>query len=124
MRVLVEVLAPFTDARGLTFEPLAGDALRDARNVHVVLTSPGHVRGNHVHARGVEQLTVVGPALVRTREDGVDHDHSVPEGAVHRFTIPAGVAHAVKNTGDGMMVLASFGSEPYDPSNTTRVHVM
>ena len=41
------------------------------KNVHVVLTQPNEVRGNHVHRTAVETTSVVGPCLVRLKEEGV-----------------------------------------------------
>lgn len=99
------------------FEPLAAGAFAEQRNVHVVLTEPGATRGNHRHLRGTEILTVTGPALVRTREDGEVVDTEVPAGEAYRFTIPPGVAHAVRNTGTAPIVLVSFNTEAHDPEN-------
>ena len=92
------------------------------RNVHVVLTEPGQVRGNHRHFRGDEQITVCGPALARWREGDELHEREIPEGTVRRFTFGPGVAHAFKNTGAGQMVIVSFNTEPHDPAvpDTTR----
>ena len=105
------------DARGGVFEPLGGGAFAAQRNVHVVLTEPGAVRGNHRHLRGTETLTVMGPALVRTRQDGEVVDTEVPAGEAFRFTIPPGVAHAIRNTGTEPIVLVSFNTEAHDPEN-------
>jgi dTDP-4-dehydrorhamnose 3,5-epimerase-like enzyme len=113
----VERLPLRADHRGAVTEPLRPDELPAQRNVHVVLTAPGQVRGNHRHRRGTEVLTVYGPALVRTREPGGDVlDHPVADGEAVRFTIPPGVAHAVRNTGDHPMLIVAFNTEPHDPA--------
>ena len=112
----VEPLTVHGDARGSVFEPLGADALRGQRNVHVVVTEPGAVRGNHLHRRGTETLVIQGPALFRCREEGEVVDTEVPAGAVFRFTIPPGVAHALKNTGTAPNVAVSFVTEPHDPA--------
>ncbi|HEU4562314.1 MAG TPA: cupin domain-containing protein [Longimicrobium sp.] len=112
--VTFEPLAVHADARGSVFEPLGPDALPDQRNVHVVVTEPGGVRGNHLHRHGTETLVIHGPALFRCREDGEIVDVEVPPGAVYRFTIPPGVAHALKNTGDAPAVAVSFVPLPHD----------
>ncbi len=113
----VESLPVHRDARGGVFEPLAPAAFAGQRNVHVVLTEPGAVRGNHYHDRGTEVLSVMGPALVRTRRGAEVTDTQVPAGEVSRFTIPPGVGHAIRNTGTTPIVLVSFNTELHDPEN-------
>lgn len=104
------------DPRGGVFEPLTGEEIARFRNVHVVISVPGAVRGNHRHARGTEVTTVTGPTWVRYREGDAVHDAHVPPGEVWRFEFPAGVAHAFKNTGEQASVIASFNTEPHDPT--------
>lgn len=116
----VEALTVHADARGTVFEPLGADGLPDQRNVHVVVTEPGAVRGNHLHPRGTETLVIQGPALFRCREDGEVIDTEIPAGAVYRFTIPPGVGHALKNTGDAPSVAISFVTVAQDPANVVR----
>jgi dTDP-4-dehydrorhamnose 3,5-epimerase-like enzyme len=113
-RYTVERLAPREDARGVVFEPLEEAMLQGKRNVHVVLTVPGGVRGNHYHERGTEIMTVYGPALVRLRDGTTVEDVRAASGEVLRVTIPPGVGHAVRNTGEAPMVLVSFSTELYD----------
>jgi dTDP-4-dehydrorhamnose 3,5-epimerase-like enzyme len=113
--VLIEHLTPHTDSRGLVVEPLSPGELPAQRNVHLVVTRPGAVRGNHYHQRGTEITLVVGPARVRIREGAVVRDTEVPSGAAYRFTIPPGVAHAYAATGPGPMILIGFNSDPHDP---------
>jgi UDP-2-acetamido-2,6-beta-L-arabino-hexul-4-ose reductase len=120
--VQIEILQAHSDNRGILFEPLDEPGLQAQRNVHVVLTVPGAIRGNHVHSRASEVTTLVGPAQLRLRADGLTQDHHIPAGQTWRITIPPGVAHAFKNTGSERMVLVSFSSMPHDPagSDTTR----
>ena len=115
-RVTVEHLTVHSDPRGSVFEPLGPDNLPDQRNVHVVVTEPGAVRGNHLHRQGTETLVIQGPALFRCREEDEVVDVEIPVGAVYRFTIPPGVAHALKNTGTAATIAVSFVTEPHDPS--------
>ncbi len=112
--VLIEPLGAHRDTRGLLFEPLGAGELDAQRNVHVVLTSPGAVRGNHAHRTAIETTTVVGPCLVRLKEPAGMRDVNVPPGAVWRFTIPPGVVHAYRNTGPDPLILVSFSNEPHD----------
>jgi dTDP-4-dehydrorhamnose 3,5-epimerase-like enzyme len=112
--VRIDVLECHSDPRGAVFEPLPGDDLPDFRNVHIVISEPGAIRGNHAHIRGTEITTVFGPTLVRFRESGIVRDVGVPAGEVWRFCFPPGVPHAFLNTGDRPGVLASFNTEEHD----------
>ena len=126
VRTLIETVKTHRDPRGGVFEPLNDAQLAQQKNVHVVLTVPNEVRGNHFHHAATEMTTVVGPCLVRLKEaDGI-RDVQVPAGATWRFTIPPGVAHAFRNTGDEIMVLVSFSTRVHDPagSDTLREQIL
>ena len=112
----VQAVKTHRDARGALFEPLTDDELRSQKNVHVVLTQPNEVRGNHVHRTAVETTSVVGPCLVRLKEQGSIRDIDVPAGEILRLTIPPGVVHAFRNTGDSTMLLVSFSTNLHDPA--------
>ena len=114
--VRIDVLTAHRDPRGAVFEPLGASDLARYRNVHVVISQPGAVRGNHRHVRGREITAVVGPAWVRYRQADTVHDVQVPADEVWRFDFPSGVAHAFKNTGSQASILASFNTEEHDPS--------
>lgn len=122
------------DARGVVFEPLDAQGLAMQRNVHVVLSAPGAVRGNHFHRVLHEVAVVVGPARVAWRPASIATDAApasaaasatlpaagsvdVPAGETWRFEFPPGIAHAYLNTGEAMQVLVAFSSEPHDPAN-------
>jgi dTDP-4-dehydrorhamnose 3,5-epimerase-like enzyme len=113
---LIESVKTHRDPRGAVFEPLSDVELAGQKNVHVVLTQPNEVRGNHVHLTAVETTSVVGPCLVRLKETEVIRDVEVPAGEIWRFTIPAGVVHAYRNTGDTVMILVSFSTKLHDPT--------
>jgi len=117
----IEQLRCHQDARGSLFEPLDDSELARQKNVHVVLTQPKGVRGNHFHHTSVEVSTVVGPCRVRLKESGVIRDIEIPVGEVWRLTIPPRVAHAYENTGDGVMVLVSFSTNLHDPTGLDTV---
>jgi dTDP-4-dehydrorhamnose 3,5-epimerase-like enzyme len=120
-RTVIEVLKAFVDARGSLFEPLDDVELGRQRNVHVVLTAPGEVRGNHQHPASVEMTAVVGPCLVRLKESNEIRDVNVPAGQTWRFTIPPGVVHAYRNTGTAQMILVSFNTRVHDPERPDTV---
>jgi len=113
-KVTIEPVDVVTDARGLVLEPVGPDVLPLQRNVHLVLTEPGHVRGNHFHERGTEVTVAFGPALFRYREGGEVRDVSIPDGTRYRIVIPPRIAHAIQNTGTKPMLLIGFNSEPHD----------
>lgn len=119
--VKIEKLRVAKDTRGYVFEPLEPEAIARYRNVHVVYTTPGVVRGNHRHILGTEISSVAGPSLVRYRVDGVIHDVQVPAGEVWRFEFPPGVAHAFRNEGAEPTLLAAFNTEEHDPDKPDAV---
>lgn len=61
--VRVETLRVARDARGWVAEPLEDGRFASQHNVHMVVSEPGVVRGNHWHRHGTEVLTLAGPAL-------------------------------------------------------------
>ena len=117
-RVTVEPVKTHGDARGSLFEPLTDAELANQKNVHIVLTQPNQVRGNHAHRTAVETTAVMGPCLIRLKEGGTIRDLDVPAGEVWRLTIPAGVVHAFRNTGESVMVLVSFSTNLHDPEGS------
>lgn len=116
MKLIVEDITPFVDHRGVVLEPVKAGELAGQGGVHVVLSEPGHVRGNHLHPRGREICVVMGPALVRVRESGELRDVVVEDGRWMRFIFPPGMAHAIQNTGAKTQVLVSFNTVAYDPA--------
>ena len=101
----------------MVFEPLDAAELAAQRNVHVVITEPGHVRGNHYHRLTTEILAVLGPALVRVRAEDALKDFMVAAGEIRRFVIPPGMPHAIRHDGSNAGVLVSFTTRPHDPLN-------
>lgn len=112
--VVIEDVIAHRDQRGVVFEPLDATRLAEQSNVHVVLTEPGGVRGNHYHRCGTEVITVYGPMLVRFREGEKVEDRVVAEGQVVRFRFPPGVPHAFRNTGEKTNILVAFNTDAHD----------
>lgn len=122
-RVVVTELDVPRDERGFVFEPVGSGDIAGFENVHVVSTKPGAVRGNHYHRKKSETLAVVGPATVRVEESGAVTDFEVPDGSVHRFDIPVGVAHAVRFGGNLPGLLVSFGDRAFSEADPDVVRV-
>jgi dTDP-4-dehydrorhamnose 3,5-epimerase-like enzyme len=114
MRVVIETLNMHSDVRGAVVEPLDGEALASQKNVHVAISQPGCVRGNHYHQFGAEIITVIGPALARFRDGDQIADVEVAAGEAVRFTIPPGISHAVKNTGAQPCIMIAFNTILHD----------
>ena len=117
MPVEIDSIHVHTDTRGVVFEPLETTMIASQRNAHVVISRPGVVRGNHYHRHGTEIVAVIGPAMVRIKEDGELRDIEVPEQKVYRFIFPPKVPHAIQNTGDRPNVLIAFNTCEHDPQH-------
>jgi dTDP-4-dehydrorhamnose 3,5-epimerase-like enzyme len=88
--------------------------MRGQANVHLIVTEPGCVRGNHYHRNGTEILVMFGPGVVRFREDGQVREVLVAEQECMRFTIPPGVSHAFQTLGSRPMTAISFSTQVHD----------
>ena len=110
MKVKIEQLKTHSDMRGFIFEPIAKDLIDAQKNIHVVISAPDAVRGNHYHLNGTETIVVVGPALLRFKEGNDIHDFEVPSRQVYKFVIPPKVAHAFKNIGKKANFLVAFNT--------------
>jgi dTDP-4-dehydrorhamnose 3,5-epimerase-like enzyme len=117
MSVLYEKLAIISDQRGFVLELLNAKDFAYQRNAHLVISFPGVVRGNHYHIKGKETIIVIGPSLVRFREDGEIKDVVVPEKEAWRFVFNPGISHAIKNLGKDVNILAAFNTLEHDPAN-------
>ena len=121
MKVRIDQLETHSDLRGMVFEPIENDKINSQKNIHLVISEPGAVRGNHYHLRGTETLAVVGPALIRFKENDELHDCEVPLEHVHKFIIPPKVAHAIKNIGDKSHILVSLNTVKHNPQKPDQV---
>jgi UDP-2-acetamido-2,6-beta-L-arabino-hexul-4-ose reductase len=116
-RIVVEPITSRADARGVVIEPIGLDEIPAQKNVHLAITAPGHVRGNHFHRHGTEIAAVIGPVLIRYREGHEVRELRVAEGESYRLTFPPGVAHAFQNTGTTPQAIVSFNTLVHDPKN-------
>lgn len=115
MPVSYEKITLITDQRGSVLEVLSVGDFVSQQNAHVVISHPGVVRGNHYHIKGKETITVLGPSLVRFRENGETKDVVIPEKEAWRFLFPPGVSHAIKNLGKKTNILIAFNTLEHDP---------
>lgn len=116
-RITVESMTFPTDHRGLVIEPIGPDAIPLQQNVHLAVTEPGHIRGNHYHKQGHEVAVVLGPALFRYRDRGEIRDLEIAPGQAYRLSIPPGVPHAFQNPGNVPMVIIAFNTVAHDPNH-------
>jgi len=89
----------------------------DIRGVHVVAIFPGQARGNHYHRDTNELLFLFSGKgeFYWEDEDGLK-THQIGGGNTV-ITIPAGVRHAFKNTGDKPVYLLAVRDGVFDPKN-------
>ena len=101
------------DARGMSFFPWPPGRLREPgdllRTFHLVSINPGQTRGNHLHPGYEEWLYVfhhpgvfiweAAPGEVRER---------LITGGRTLIRIPAGIAHALRNPGPGVLYLVAW----------------
>ncbi|GEM_PF-354255 len=109
------------DSRGVVFEPVETNDIERHKNAHVVISGPGVIRGNHYHVQGEETMAVMGPALVRTRDNTGIADLEVPEGEAYQFRFIPGMSHAIKNLSDQSNVLMAFNTVEHNPEDPETV---
>ena len=114
MKVKIDQLKTSDDERGIVFEPIDNEAINSQQNIHVVVSKPGVIRGNHYHLYGTETVVVIGPALLRFKEGAEIHDFEIPLNQVYRFVIPPNVTHAIKNLSEENNILIAFNTVPHN----------
>ncbi len=119
MPVSYERLTVLTDQRGLVLELLAVEDFVSQRNAHIVVSLPGIVRGNHYHTKGLETITILGPSLVRFRDQGKIEEVIVPDKEAYRFVFRPGVSHAIKNLSREANILVAYtlNTLEHDPAD-------
>jgi UDP-2-acetamido-2,6-beta-L-arabino-hexul-4-ose reductase len=114
MAIQIQHIKVHADARGYVFEPLDLENICIQKNVHIVISDPGVVRGNHYHMNGTETVAVMGHALVCIRKNHEIQNIKVPRDAVFRFIIPPKISHAFKNIDNQPNMLVCFNTLEYD----------
>ena len=117
MPVPYERLNVIRDQRGFVLELLNAEDFASQQNAHIVVSLPGVVRGNHYHTKGRETITILGPSLVRFREQGKIDEVVIPDKEAWRFVFLPGVSHAIKNLSGEANILIAFSTLEHDPTN-------
>lgn len=118
----VRLLDQKTDNRGRVFEVLRREHVHEDGfgQVYVFTGFPGSVKGNHYHTRKTEWFCVIGGEgeLILSDMVSEQREHITLKGDQPTVvTIPAGVAHAIRNQGDTEMVVLAYITEPYNPDD-------
>jgi dTDP-4-dehydrorhamnose 3,5-epimerase-like enzyme len=112
--VKVEAVRAFSDGRGELLKLLPGPVPGE---VYLVRARPGVSRGHHLHRAMGEWFTALaGRGILRVvdPESGARADYDL-DGA--RVYVPAGLAHALFNTGDGDYVVLALADRLHDPGD-------
>lgn len=108
---------PKTGWSAYPFQQVAGGGAIDVRGVHVVAIYPGQLRGNHYHKETDELLFIFsGKGVFYWEEEGGLMQHPV-SGTPTIITIPKGISHAFRNTGEGVVYLLAVREGEHDFQN-------
>jgi len=113
----------FEDSRGYLQKIFAasqcgGDPPRG--EVYVTAANPGEGKGNHFHRRMGELFAVIeGEATLELCHPETGERRSIALSCSKPVTVyvPAGLAHAVVNAGDGMMTCVAWAEREHDPED-------
>lgn len=113
----------FEDARGFLHKVLAAAQTTGGLprgEVYVTAAHPGEAKGNHYHRRMGEWFAVVqGSGAVLLCDPGTGERRRVPLSAAQprAVYVPAGIAHAVVNEGDGLLLCVACAEAQHDPAD-------
>ena len=119
MPLEARTLDQITDNRGRVFEVLRREHVPEGGfgQIYVFTGAPGSVKGNHYHVRKTEWFCVIsgqGELILCDRESPHRECITLTGDLPSVVTIPAGVAHAMRNLSDTEMVVLAYITEPYD----------
>jgi dTDP-4-dehydrorhamnose 3,5-epimerase-like enzyme len=122
MLAVVRPLNQKSDNRGRVFEVLRREHVPDGGfgQVYVFTGSPGSVKGNHYHTRKTEWFCVIsgeGELILFDPKTFARESLKLSGARPTVVTISAGTAHAMRNTGDGEMIVLAYTTEPYNPDD-------
>lgn len=111
------------DARGFVHKVLTSSQCRGhppRGEVYVTSARPGEVKGNHLHRRMGEWFAVVqGHGTVELCDPATGARRAIAVSAWEPASVyvPAGVAHAVVNRGDGDLICVAWAEAEHDPAD-------
>jgi dTDP-4-dehydrorhamnose 3,5-epimerase-like enzyme len=113
----------FEDSRGFLQKILASQQCGGkfpSGEVYVTAAKPGEAKGNHYHTRMGEWFAVVqgnGALLLCDPATGGRHRIELLASQPIAAYVPAGIAHAVVNEGEGIMICIACAEVEHDPSD-------
>ncbi|HIH50322.1 MAG: WxcM-like domain-containing protein [Candidatus Micrarchaeaceae archaeon] len=125
MRLKIREIDVREDERGIFAEILKNDGLKERiKEVLLVVSRPGVIRGNHYHKKKAEWLCLLkgkGKFLYVDNETGARKEFVIDNKPTIIET-PLNVAHAVKNVGDEDLYLLEISDHLYseDPDISKR----
>lgn len=112
--VRVEPIAVHADARGSLHKLLPGPV---GGEVYLVRAAPGQSRGHHRHGRMGEWFTALAGEVVLGLFDPHSGERRYLGLAGVRVYVPAGLAHALFNTGAEDCVILALADRLHDPQD-------
>ncbi len=116
----IEPLVTHADERGALLKVHPGSV---AGEVYTVVTRPGEERGHHYHpGMGEWFVAVSGSGVLRAADPQTGATQSVALAGV-RVHVPAGIAHALVNTGTEDLVVIALAEHLHDPEDVVPFQV-
>lgn len=119
VNTMLKLLEKHLDERGLLFEVLRDDEIKENINqVYFSISKPNAIRGNHYHKRKVEWFSVVdgvGTLILEDIKSNVKEKLTLTGKTPAIVKIKPGIAHAIQNTGHEDMYLIVISSEVFNP---------
>lgn len=123
-KVRIEELRDYGDGRGPSYSVPAPalEYLGRVADVHLGMSKPGAVRGNHYHLRRREAIVVLPGAQWSLHWDNGEgsppSERSFDGSQAVLVLVETGVSHALRNNGERPLWFIACSSEPYDPAET------
>lgn len=122
MKSEVKFLEQHLDERGLLFEVLRDDEIKENMNqIYFSISKPDAIRGNHYHERKIEWFSVVkgkGMMILKNRSSNKKEKHILSGDKPSIIKIEPGISHALQNIGEEDMYLIVVANEVFNPNNS------
>jgi dTDP-4-dehydrorhamnose 3,5-epimerase-like enzyme len=118
----VRLLEQKVDSRGRVFEVLRREHLphNGFGQIYVFTVAPKEIKGNHYHTRKIEWFCVLrgeGELVLYDRSNGENQTVKMREDNPAVMMIRPGIAHVMRNTGPGELIVLAYITEPFDPND-------